>query len=227
MYLVRQAVDEHSTDGRAVGFRAEHERSPPDLLRRRAGPRRRQDEDERSTRLRGAPQITGHVRHRRAWGLGEVRDHCLRDLDRLGQEDPAGRLDPADAIQDALLGLWADALDRAKPALFARLLELANGRDSERAAQGLDALETQLGDPAQLGGARGEASAQLLERPRRARPVKLCNDLSQTRADAAKLGQPSLLDEQGDISAEPLEGTSGPVVCAHLEGRLTGEAEQP
>ena len=57
--------------------------------------------------------------------------------------------------------------------------------------------------------------------------MKLGDDLGQAWSDVAKLGQPSLLDKQGDISAEPLERTSGSVVCVHLEGRLAGEAEKP
>src|SRR5215510_2577637 len=156
-----------------------------------------------------------------------MRKHLFGRLARFGEEDLAGRLEPSDPIPDTLLRPGSDALDLTELAPLARFLELRQGLDSQAAPQDLDALQAQLRYAAQLGGPGGKAPVKVLERPRRSRPVDLCDDRRQARADPAKLGQASVVDESGEVSTQPLESTRGPIVRAHFEGLLSREIEEP
>src|SRR5262249_18126960 len=192
--LERESIDEDPAHDGAVARRAEHERSSPHMLHRGARPRRGQDEDERLQRLRGSTQIAGNLRRGAARGVPEMREHLLGRLAGFGQEDLAGRLEPAYPIPDTLVRPGSNALDLAELAPLARFLELRHRLDTQAAPQDLDALQAQLRYAAQLGGTGGKAAAKVFERPRRSRPVELCDDRCQTRADPAKLCQAPIID---------------------------------
>lgn len=85
--------------------------------------------------------------------LGDIQRVRKKDAGGLGR--PRGRLERADALEDAPLGLFADSLDRAGSARLAGRLEIGDGLDPELGRERRDLLEAEIADPVELARARG------------------------------------------------------------------------
>ncbi len=233
--LEREAAHERGARGQPVaGAARDQERGGERGVEGGVGLARRQDDDQPVHRLRPPAQVAGHLGGRHARDRAQVGEHPLGHVQGLGQQHAAGRgrllrsgIERADALEDAPLGLLAEAFHRAHAPGLAGGPERLHGLHAQRGVERLDLAKPEVRDPAELAGAGGERAPDLLERLRSTATGQLPDHRGQALADTGQRGQPGFGHEPLEVRVgQALQHPGATLVGAGAERLAAGQGEQ-
>jgi len=161
-------------------------------------------------------------------------EHAFGHVEGMRQQHAAGRgclrrsgLERVDALEDAPLGLLAEALHRSHPPGLAGGPQGLHGLDTQGGVERLDLSEAEVRDTAELARACWQRSPDLLECLRPAGAGEVVDHRGQALTDPGQCGQPALGHQPVEfLVAQALQHPGATLVGARAERLVAGEGKQ-